>query len=203
MVLTWKRGDLLRPDQVSALHFVLKIADALWRILRTMYAICKTFWFSQPLFIFHKKVCIKTHSANRCAMCMMERLTATSQKETSMEACLIWYVHQQRCTDGGKSPHRPFNTTDVFKNERNQMGVSPGQNEHILNALLSSVIMKTITYAVNDYISLVIRTQEKYSEVTVPWKWWFPIGRSFSVGTLTCFCFAVMVSAGSSYAFGE
>lgn len=47
------------------------------------------------------------------------------------------------------------------------MGVSPGQNEHILNALLSSVIMKTITYAVNDYISLVIRTQEKYSEVTV------------------------------------
>lgn len=132
-----------------------------------------------------------------------KRLTATSQKETSMEACLIWYVHQQRCTDGGKSPHRPFNTTDVFKNERNQMGVSPGQNEHILNALLSSVIMKTITYAVNDYISLVIRTQEKYSEVTVQWKWWFPIGRSFSVWTLTCFCFAVMVSAGSSYAFGE
>lgn len=60
-----------------------------------------------------------------------------------------------------------FNITDVFKNERNQVGVSPGQNEQILNASLSSVIMKTITYAVNNYISLVISTREKYSEVTV------------------------------------
>lgn len=60
-----------------------------------------------------------------------------------------------------------FNITDVFKNERNQVGVSPGQNEQILNASLSSVIMKTITYAVNNYISLVISTREKYSEVIV------------------------------------
>lgn len=51
-----------------------------------------------------------------------------------------------------------FNITDVFKNERNQVGVSPGQNEQILNASLSSVIMKTITYAVNNYVSLVIST---------------------------------------------
>lgn len=64
-----------------------------------------------------------------------------------------------------------FNITDVFKNERNQVGVSPGQNEQILNASLSSVIMKTITYAVNNYISLVISTREKYSEVTVLSKW--------------------------------
>lgn len=94
-----------------------------------------------------------------------------------------WCVHQHRCTDEEKSPNRLFNITDVFKNERNQVGVSPGQNEHILNASLSSIIMKSITYTVNDYISVVISTREKYIEVTVLWKWWFPIGKSFSVWT--------------------
>lgn len=41
------------------------------------------------------------------------------------------------------------------------MGVSPGHTEHILNTSLSPVIKKTVTYTINDYMSLIIGTQEK------------------------------------------
>lgn len=41
------------------------------------------------------------------------------------------------------------------------MGVSPDHTEHILNTSLSPVIKKTVTYTINDYMSLIIGTQEK------------------------------------------
>lgn len=45
--------------------------------------------------------------------------------------------------------------------KKNQVGVSPGQTEQVLNTSFSPVIKKTITYTVNDYMSLIIGTQKK------------------------------------------
>lgn len=39
--------------------------------------------------------------------------------------------------------------------------MSPGQTEYVLNTSLSPVIKKTITYTVNDHMSLIIGIQEK------------------------------------------
>lgn len=95
------------------------------------------------------------HDVNRNAASIMKSLMTTSVESSVSDKSISIILLM------GKKPNRLFNITAVFKNEKNQVGVSPGHTEHIFNTSLSPVIKKTVTYTINDYLSLIIGTQDK------------------------------------------
>lgn len=95
--------------------------------------------------------------------------------------------------------------------EKNGMGMSPGHTEHVLNTTFSPVIKKTVIYPVNDYMSLIMDTPEKQSDIIMLQKCWIPTAKSFQllpfrrISHSPCLwsCSAAMACAGSSSAFGK
>lgn len=61
----------------------------------------------------------------------------------------------------GIKSYESFQYYCLESKEKNGVGRSPGQTEHVLNTILSPVIKKAVSDAVNDYTSLIMGAPEE------------------------------------------